>query len=78
MPEESEEALHLVKGDHLGEQSHDPVLAEDEDIDLAVLEMPGEVREFLVDEDSDDFTVHVETWESAHVDFFEMVVVKEA
>lgn len=37
--EEGEEPLHLVQGDDLREESHDPVLAQDEDCDFFVLQV---------------------------------------
>ena len=35
-PEENKESLYLVEGNHLGEESHDPILAQDEHIDSSL------------------------------------------
>lgn len=41
LPEEREEPLNLVERDHLREQRHYPILAQNEHFDLSVGEMRG-------------------------------------
>ena len=49
LPEEREEALHLVQRDNLGEQGHNPVLAEDENFHFFISKVRCQVRQFVMD-----------------------------
>ena len=75
LPKECEEPLHLIEWDHLGEQCHDPVLAEDEDFDPLICEMSRQLRQFILDQGFNHLTVLVEAWKATHVHFFQMIVI---
>lgn len=62
LPEERKESLDLVKRNHLREQSHDPILAQDEYLNALLLEMLRELRQFLFHQHFDNFAVIIQTW----------------
>ena len=59
LPEEREEALHLVQRDDLGEQGHNPVLAEDEYFHFFISKVRCQVGQFVMDKGFDHFAVLV-------------------
>ena len=61
----------------MGEECHNPVLADDHDLDLPLLEVGVQIGHLLVDKSRDDFAVIVEAWQLAHVHGFEMVVIQQ-
>ena len=78
LPEQGKEALHLVEWDHLREQCHDPILAQDEHLNFLVIEVLVQVGHFFLDQDPDHLAVHVEAWQLAHVHLFQVVVIQQA
>ena len=78
LPEQSEEALNLVQGYHLSEESHYPVLTQDEHLDILLSEVGVKLWKLFLDQRPDHFTMHVQTGKLAHVNLFQVVVVQEA
>jgi len=68
----------LVERDDLREQSHDPILAQDEHLNLLLLEVASEFGQLFRDEHFEDLAVEVETRELGHVDLLKVVVVQKS
>jgi len=61
-PEQAEEPLHLVEGDGLRKDAYDPVLTEDHEADLPVLEVDHKLCELFLNHQFEDLDVEVESW----------------
>lgn len=77
MVEKGEEALDLVERDHLREEGHNPILAQDEHLDLLFIEVTCELRQLLLNKHFYDFTVEIKTGQFAHMNLLEVVVIQQ-